>query len=260
MCDSIALGMLFFSDLDKTLVYSGYPDQVCVERSEDKEITYMTPEAIDIFNDLVNIENVIFIPCTLRSYEQTIRISILQSLSRQIFICDNGFSIYENGQLDECWDTLVQRELLDYNKEEIHKRLLFYYTLNTSEIFKVKTNRDAFFTLIFIDEIAAEKHFRAVYDLVDESIYRLELQGRKLYVIPQFLDKSIAVKYLVAKYGDDVVITSGDSSVDEMFVKVGTLQILPGHSDLNIISAMRTQNYGIKAGEEILSIVLNSLA
>ena len=55
MCDSIALGMLFFSDLDKTLVYSGYPDQVCVERSDDKEITYMTSRAIDVFNDLSSL-------------------------------------------------------------------------------------------------------------------------------------------------------------------------------------------------------------
>ena len=251
--------MLFFSDLDKTLVYSGYPDQVCVERSEDKEITYMTQEAIDVFKKLVGLENLVFIPCTLRSYEQTIRISILQSLARQIFICDNGFSIYEDGQLDECWDTIIQRELLAYNKEEIHKRLLSYYTLNTSEITNVKTNRDAFFTLIFIDAMAAKKHFRAVSNLVDESFYRLELQGRKLYVIPQFLDKSLAVKYLVAKYSNDVVITAGDSSVDEMFVKIGTLQILPAHSNLNIISAIRTKNYGIEAGQEILSIVLSSL-
>ena len=63
--------MLFFSDLDKTLVYSGYPDHVCVERCEDKEITYMTSRAVDLFNGLISLENMTFIPCTLRSYEQT---------------------------------------------------------------------------------------------------------------------------------------------------------------------------------------------
>ena len=95
--------------------------------------------------------------------------------------------------------------------------------------------------------------------MIDKSKCRLELQGKKLYVIPQFLDKSIAVKYLISKYNDDVVITAGDSSVDELFVKAGTLQILPAHSNLNIVSAIRTKNYGIEAGEEILSIILSSL-
>lgn len=251
--------MLFFSDLDKTLVYSGYPDHVCVERCEDKEITYMTSRAVDLFNGLISLENMTFIPCTLRSYEQTIRIDIFQSLPRQIFICDNGFSIYENGQIDEYWDTIVNRELLAYNNEEMHEVLQSFYANNTSEITKVKTNRDAFYTLIFIDDVVAEKHFKSICELIDKSKYRLELQGRKLYVIPQFLDKSIAVKYLISKYNDDVVITAGDSSVDELFVKAGTLQILPAHSNLNIVSAIRTKNYGIEAGEEILSIVLSSL-
>lgn len=257
MCDSIALGMLFFSDLDKTLVYSGYPDQVCVERSDDKEITYMTPEAIDVFNDLVSQENVVFIPCTLRSYEQTIRISILQSLSRQIFICDNGFSIYVNGSLDKEWDECVQRQLISYPNKVMHQCLCAYYLQNSSEITRIKSNRDAFTTVIFTDHVAANKHFRVICDLIDESLYRIELQGRKLYVIPQFLDKSIAVRYLVARYYNDYIITAGDSSVDELFIKEGTLRIIPKHSSINMEDTIRTSEAGIKAGEIILRIALD---
>lgn len=252
MCNSAALDMLFFSDLDKTLVYSGYSNHVCVERCGEKEITYMTSRAVDVFNDLIRLENMYFIPCTLRSYEQTIRIGILQSLPRQILICDNGFSIYENGQLDDIWDTIMQRELLTYNNEEMYEVLRSYYASNTSEITKIKTNRDAFYTLIFIDAAVAESHFRTVCDLIDKSMYRLELQGRKLYVIPKFLDKSIAVKYLIAKYSDDVVITAGDSIVDELFIIEGGIRFLPKHASIEVENSIRTSEIGIMAGEEIL--------
>lgn len=255
MCDSIALGMLFFSDLDKTLVYSGYPDQVCVERSEDKEITYMTSRAIDVFNDLISLENFVFIPCTLRSYEQTIRIDILKSLSRQTFICDNGFSIYVNGYLDKEWDECVQLQLSAYPNKELYQRLLAYYLQNSSEITRVKSNRDAFYTLIFTDGIVADKHYTTIRNFVYKSMYRLELQGRKLYVIPQFLDKSIAVKYLLSQCKNDLVITSGDSRVDELFIREGQLRILPNHASIDIENSSRTSNSGIIAGEEILLFV-----
>ena len=86
-------------------------------------------------------------------------------------------------------------------------------------------------------------------------MYRLELQGRKLYVIPQFLDKSIAVKYLLSQCKKDLVITSGDSRVDELFIREGQLRILPHHASIDIENSSRTSNSGIIAGEEILLFV-----
>lgn len=259
MCDSVALNMLFVSDLDKTLVYSGYPDQVCIERIEDKEITYMTPKAVDLFNALVSRDDFHFIPCTMRSYEQTIRISLLQSLPKSIFICDNGFSIYENGCLDKKWDEYVQRQLMDYPNENLYLKLQSYGARNLQEVTRVKSNRDAFITIIFTNDKVAQKHLAAVDDLVDGLLYRLELQGRKLYVIPRFLDKSLAVRYLLTMFQKELVITAGDSVLDEAFVKEGGIRIVPNHASIHVQHSIRTANSNIMAGEEILQMVYDKI-
>ena len=96
--------MLFFTDLDKTIVYSGYPEHYCVEYKEKQEITYMTNEGKRQLDNLFKKEGFRMIPCTLRSFEQTKRIEFITDELTPVVICDNGFSIYNKGVLDKSWD------------------------------------------------------------------------------------------------------------------------------------------------------------
>lgn len=250
--------ILFFSDLDSTLIYSGYPEHTCVEYNEAKEVTYMTAQGINFLKDLLVRKDFVFIPCTLRSYEQTARIGFLKNGNVPIIICDNGFSIYENGILDKTWDNLMKENLATYPTDEIKSDIEILVSSNNM-CCKIKNNRNAFFTLIFENAESANMHYVTIAKVLKRHKYKFELQGRKIYIIPDFLDKVLAVKYLCKKFNPSLVITAGDSSVDKSFVEEGNQRIIPSHSSLNIRNAIITKKTGISAGEEILDIVMSLL-
>lgn len=250
--------ILFFSDLDSTLIYSGYPEHTCVEYNEAKEVTYMTAQGINFLKDLLVRKDFVFIPCTLRSYEQTARIGFLKNGNVPIIICDNGFSIYENGILDKTWDNLMKENLATYPTDEIKSDIEILVSSNNM-CCKIKNNRNAFFTLIFENAESANMHYVTIAKVLKRHKYKLELQGRKIYIIPDFLDKVLAVKYLCKKINPSLVITAGDSSVDKSFVEEGNQRIIPSHSSLNIRNTIITKKTGISAGEEILDIVMSLL-
>lgn len=250
--------ILFFSDLDSTLIYSGYPEHTCVEYNEAKEVTYMTAQGINFLKELLVRKDFVFIPCTLRSYEQTARIDFLKNGNVPIIICDNGFSIYENGILDKTWDNLMKENLATYPTDEIKSDIEILVSSNNM-CCKIKNNRNAFFTLIFENAESANMHYVTIAKVLKRHKYKLELQGRKIYIIPDFLDKVLAVKYLCKKFNPSLVITAGDSSVDKSFVEEGNQRIIPSHSSLNIRNTIITKKTGISAGEEILDIVMSLL-
>ena len=122
---------------------------------------------------------------------------------------------------------------------------------------RIKNNRNAFFTLIFENVESANIHYATITKALKKYNYKLELQGRKLYIIPDFLDKVLAVKYLCHKINHDLVITAGDSTVDKTFIEEGNQRIIPSHSSLNTKNTIITKKSGIYAGEEILSTIFS---
>ena len=148
--------MLFFTDLDKTIVYSGYPEHYCVEYKEKQEITYMTNEGKRQLDNLFKKEGFRMIPCTLRSFEQTKRIEFITDELTPVVICDNGFSIYNKGVLDKSWDKKMQSYIVKYPMSETYKEIDDLITTANIPISQIKSNRDAFFTVIFKNIADAE--------------------------------------------------------------------------------------------------------
>ena len=247
--------MLFFTDLDKTIVYSGYPEHYCVEYKETQEITYITIEAKRLLDNLLKKDRFRMIPCTLRSFEQTKRIEFISNELTPIIICDNGFSIYINGELDKSWDIKMNSNIVKYPMSETYKVIDDFITITNIPISQIKSNRDAFFTVIFKNITDADRFSDEIISKVDLSLYKIEKQGRKLYIIPNFLDKVLALRYIVSLFPDEMFVTAGDSNVDLAFVKEGEIAILPRHSKLNINKAIKTRSQGIAAGKEIFDII-----
>lgn len=251
--------LLFISDLDGTIVYSGNPNHICVEYRGTDEITYMTATAHHLFTELLNMVHFTFIPCTLRSVEQTSRISFIKERRAEWAICDNGFSVYHNGVLDAQWDAIMQAKLHQYPNKEIYK-ILMAFVNSHSEQCRIKDNRSAFFTVIFENAEMANSHFSEIKTIVGSTSYNFDLQGRKMYVLPKFLNKALAVEYLLNTLPPAKVITAGDSSVDEQFLQLGDTLIIPKHSKIRNSSAIITVNEKIMAGEDIIKTVYNEYA
>lgn len=246
--------MYFITDLDKTLIYSTPKDGVCVERKPDKEITYVTKPAFDILNKLLNNPNFNLVPCTLRSYEQTMRVDFIRNSNLKYIICDNGATIYVDGELDKEWDKHVDT-IIDRDKvKRVYEKMNQHISENEIPIYMLKSNRDAFISIIFNNIEDSSIFLDGLISFVDDG-FKIFKQGKKTYIVPKKLNKNIAVKYLKDKYSIKDIATSGDSNVDEEFVKEGNIQILPKHSVFFTEDAIVTEKEGIKAGEEILQII-----
>lgn len=248
--------LVFISDLDGTILYSGYPAETCVEYRGSEEITYMTSRAYSMFTKLLEKDEFSFIPCTLRSIEQTSRVSFVKDGKVEWAICDNGFSIYRKGVLDAEWDSMMRKEVAGYPNEAIYQELDFFANTHHTDC-RIKDNRFAFFTLIFKDAELAHQYFPEVVAMIGISAYKFELQGRKLYIVPKFLDKSLAVTYLLRKFRTSMVVTAGDTSVDERFIQYGDVILIPKHARIMNPSAIITENEKIKAGEDIITKVVD---
>lgn len=248
------------TDLDKTLIYSnteGKEKVVCVEsRSNGKPITYMTQRAVDILNDMIDNYKTTLIPCTLRSKEQVDRVKFVEKCP--IIICDNGGTIYYNGEIDTQWDNIVANNI---NKDELAKifdTISKYIADKGISIYRLKNNRYCFISAIFNTVDDADRYACVIRTMIPKG-YIMHKQGKKIYYIPKWLDKEKAMKYVVDKYNIKDVITAGDSSVDENFVKAGNKCIVPAHATFDTTNCVRTMSKGIMAGEELLSMIKSSI-
>lgn len=242
---------ILISDLDSTLIYPkcDYKDKVCIEQIRDVSMTFMTKKAHDDFLQLLKNKDFIFIPCTLRSFEETKWIDIIDR-EKSIMICDGGATIYEKGEKDKEWENHIN-SLID--KNEINNYIKEIEKLNLD--IKIKNHNNNILFINFNNKQEREKSDYKIINLINKEKYEQYSFGRKLLIKPKILDKSIAVKYIKEKYKFEEIITTGDNFFDEKFVKLGDYQIIPNHA--LFYSKNKTKNKGILAGEEIVNYIKN---
>ena len=61
---------VFITDLDRTIIHSKNPDYTCVEKYNDREITFMTEKSLIGLKELLSKEDFVFIPCTMRKFHK----------------------------------------------------------------------------------------------------------------------------------------------------------------------------------------------
>ena len=90
--------IFFITDLDRTIIHSKHSGYRCVEKLGDREITYMTDYAYEKLHELLKIEEFMFIPCTMRNINQTLRVDFIRCYNPKIIICTNGaqFTLMES--------------------------------------------------------------------------------------------------------------------------------------------------------------------
>lgn len=269
--------MLFASDLDQTLIYSHRTsisqesdEQIRpVEWLDDRFISYMTQNALDQLKEIA--KKVLFVPVTTRTKLQYQRINFLQyNILHQYAVTSNGGTIFYRGIEDEDWtqhvlkgiDNCVSaRDIINkFNEVKHHSWVikdsgkladnLFYYCLIERE-------------KIPLVELAAFKIWAS------ENNWELSIQGRKLYLVPRYVNKKAAIQYIKEKEGIGRVVAAGDSLLDLDMLKAADLAIAPSHGELYSlyckgISGLETirftQKSGIEAAEEILDVLDKSFS
>lgn len=241
------------SDLDSTLIYPRQSNYHIVEYFEGRPISWMTKKASNTLDKLLLNPKFQLIPCTLRSFEQTMRIEFLKKNMPKYMICDDGASIYVNGVLDKDYqDYLNKNDILKFDMVKEMKTILEKETQTY-----VKDNRMSFLVVMYPCHETAIMQTDFVKRLMKDYPVLVERQGRKVYVLPHGLGKEVAVKYMIDVLGINPTFTSGDGFVDEKFVSLGDNPLVPGHAYFEHSKKMKTS--GIMAGERILDEVERSV-
>ena len=182
--------MVFYSDLDNTLIYS-YKHNIgkekrCVEIYEGREISFMTEYSYRLLQE-VN-RKALFLPVTTRTVPQYQRISLGIGIPKYALVCNGGI-LLENGESDLGWYE-ASREIVADCQQELHRakqRLEGDADVN----FEVRNIERLF---LFTKSVHPERTVRNLQNTLDHLLVDVFSNGAKVYVVPKKLTKGTAVR------------------------------------------------------------------
>lgn len=215
--------ILFFSDLDNTLLYSyrhSRPGDVCVELHKGKQQGFMAQDAIAALRNLP--ENVILIPVTTRSIEQYARIQ-WPAVSPPVYaIVCNGATLLENGIPSPEWQNESENLIAPHRIElERMSRLLsekhrfFIRCRLVGDAYLFVYTRDYVNVNVCADNIRRETSLNVI------------ASGRKIYLFPPCLDKGSAVSRFKRHHPTLAVFAAGDSVIDTPMLQLADVAMAP---------------------------------
>lgn len=254
---------VFFSDLDRTLIYSKkflseQVDCIPVEKKEGREISYITRDSLSLFKEMQ--KQVTFIPVSTRSLDTMNRIQMLKDNPPEWMVSDNGLHIYHRGSKLPEWEALIQKaksKQIDISKSEESIWKMF-----EDKGLKAIINFENVYLMLKFEEMTGE--VRTYMEMLNLSLrnegYRVEVNSRKAYIMPESVRKEKAVKFLMNLLKPTYTIGAGDSLMDIGMLLLTKQSFVPKHRSFRSKVGNVTKQTGIKAGEEILTNVLKIIS
>lgn len=245
--------VLLGTDLDRTIIFSEKfieqhnkqdwkDNHICLEHYNGKPLSYVTKET---FNYLYNLlespyDKNTFIPITTRSIEQFKRINLISNFPYAI--TNNGGVILKYGKPIKEWTDFInsQKEKL----KVLYQEIIDLYTNNPEVYEKEGKLVDELFLFIKIKDLNKNKVESFLKDLESKLLntgWTFTLQGKKLYIIPEYIRKDRALLYLInnhLKEFSNIVITAGDGKLDLDLIEFGDINFVPINSEVyNILES-----------------------
>lgn len=262
--------MIFASDLDRTIIYSKramaeleeQPEGQLklVEIKDGEQVAYMTKAAFFALESLS--QKSLFIPVTTRTTDQFNRLSIFKNeIEFKYAITTNGAVILEHGKPMEEWTEYVKNRL--QMESALEEELLSMFQSEAIHFDGLKKQVGKLFFYYILNSLPSTVEMKLIHELVRKVGWRISLQGRKLYIIPQAISKGSALEYLCQKEGTKAIAGAGDSILDWDFLQNCQYRFVPNHGELakatDTSDLIFTKSRGVSAGEEILQQVLELL-
>ena len=247
--------ILFACDMDNTLIHSSRlykENDINVEIYDGREISFMSPKAVELLNKLLESDKVDFLPVTTRSIAQFSRIQLPSGVNTAL-VC-NGTILLKNGMPDKKWQETAIAETEEYLPEmeqlyEKYKKSDLFRTVKIVDgmfLFAARENRDG------IDELAEK--------LAKETTLNLEVSGRKMYWFPSIANKGISLKRYCETFGYAKVISAGDSLIDYPMLDFSDTALVPDKETAGKIKSADVKICGEENfAEFILKYVLEQL-
>lgn len=253
--------MIFFFDLDRTLIYSkrfiNSADEkvVLVEQDGEEEIAFMTVGALEIFKELAATKKII--PVTTRNYNEYKRIRLLNEVDLEYSIINNGAEILHHGVREKEYCSMIKCEIgqLSYGFQWSLQKFLEYFDRKYIKLYRLSD--DFLWVIVMNTESFDRSLILKLGEEISSAGWSVSATGKKIYLIPKNISKWRAVSYLKEKFQNEPIICAGDSFMDKEMVENADFGIVPLQSELAgmLPNVRSTSSPGIKSGEEILLFV-----
>ncbi|WHY75786.1 hypothetical protein QNH20_16850 [Neobacillus sp. WH10] len=259
--------MIFASDLDRTLMYSsraieelGEPKDSMlkpVEKKDGRWVAYMTEAAYLTLKEL-SFQS-LFVPVTTRTTEQFNRFVIFdQEIKIKYAITSNGATILYRGVPLKEWSNHIHNRL--HTESASQAELLACLHQEGFHLDGVKKQAENLFFYYILNCLPAPSEKDSIDVFAAKYGWRISLQGRKLYFIPQAISKGSALEYICNQEGVKAIAGAGDSVLDWDFLQNCQYRFVPNHGELTKVigkvsgtkNYILTKKHGVTAGEEIL--------
>ncbi|MFP4014043.1 MAG: hypothetical protein ACLFVQ_08175 [Chitinispirillaceae bacterium] len=262
--------MFLASDLDRTLIYSrkameqlngSVPrDLRCVEVYENENFCFTTSQAGLLIDTLLREK--LLVPVTTRTQEQYGRIQLSRSYVPEWAVTCNGAVVLRNGEVDTEWDFHIKKRLAESSLSIFEMEQLIEPFLSSDWFVKKRTAESWFIYMIVKQENLLSETVESLRTLARKHQWQLSVQGRKLYLIPDCINKANALSYVCDRMKMNSFIGAGDSLLDKPLVESAAVSFIPSHGELfgqlksgkYVNSRIRvTRSGGVFSGEEILA-------
>lgn len=269
--------MIFASDLDSTIIYSSRNCNVInkeelfpVDFYNNSNCSFITKSMQDKL-DYIN-KNMLFIPVTTRSPKQYKRMKYFYDVIKPEYaVVANGGIILKNGNELSTWSDIISTKIKGVVSVNTMIKLCSFF-LESDFIKSYKTCEDLFIYSIVDEDKLANMLSKQEVDLdffevlrlfCSKHNYSLSKQGRKVYIVPNCINKYDPINYIMKLENIDILIAAGDSVLDYPIIEHSNYGIVPSHGELLRNLPVKkladtvyiTKESGISAGEEILDIV-----
>jgi hydroxymethylpyrimidine pyrophosphatase-like HAD family hydrolase len=260
--------VIFASDLDRTLIYSksfineDMKDIVPVEKRDEEIISYMSNTSMKLLRLLS--KRITFIPVTSRSLQQFNRLTFFKNdLINKYAVVANGGILLKDNKIDVQWQKLIKSQLDEIIlPEELLAKLSKF--LKNPEVNSFSCCDNIFVYIVLKSNVIEEECVKELQLICSSYGYETVKNGRKIYIIPYFINKWAPLKYIMEIEQETELITAGDSILDFPMLENSMKAFVPGHGELNmkyvgLLSENKkvfcTKNHGIYSSDELLNKV-----
>ena len=183
----------------------------------------------------------------------------------------NGGIILKNGNELKAWSDISSAKIKEVVSISTMIKLCSFF-LESDFVKSYKTCEDLFIYSIIDEDKLTEAISKQVVDLdyfevlrsfCSKHNYSVSKQGKKIYIVPNCINKYDPIKYIMQLENINIFIAAGDSLLDYPMIEHSNYGIVPSHGELlkNLpVKKLEETVYitnacGIFAGEEILDIV-----
>jgi hypothetical protein len=254
-------GVLIATDLDGTVIFSeralagAVEGLVPVDVNRGQTYAYMTRPGVARWERLVATGAVT--PVTTRNVRQYLRLR-LPGPPPHFAVVSNGGQLLVDGERDVAWERAVRDRIAGSGMafDGVWARVSTWE--QTGRFTAVRAVEDFFAYAVAHERDAWLEAFAAEAGAwAGERGWRASLQGRKLYVVPESLDKAAAVRAVAERCNASRVVAGGDSVLDLSMLEAADAAIRPAHGELHTLGwraahCRTTRARGAAAGDEIL--------